>query len=285
MAKKKVKGTRKSTMTQKRKNAHKSEAVLALFKKLSVIILIVLLVLWAMGWYVLSDGPARTLLWAHQHTVTFFAKSGFVVTNILVEGRVNTDPDALLGIINVRKGDPLFSFVPREAKQQIKRIGWVKSVYVERRLPDTIYISLTEREPVALWREADVLSLIDRDGVVITQSALERYKNLLMIQGKGAPPKAAILLALLKEAPELEALTDHAAFIDKRRWDLILKDGARVKLPEENPAQALTHIIQRHKKTQLLTNKSITEIDARYKDRLIVRTHLGKVQDYKAGIR
>ncbi len=279
----KPKGARRSTMTQKRKNAHKSEAMLARFKKLSVIILILLLFLWGLGWYVLSGGPAKMSLWLRQHSIALSADMGFSVRNILVEGRNYTDADALLAIVNIREGDPLFSFVPREAKKQIERIGWVKTAYVERRLPDTIYIRLEERKPVALWMNDNVLSLVDAQGNIITRDDLQRFKELMMVRGAGAPKKTAVLVDLLDNAPELAALIDHAVLVDGRRWDLILPADKRIKLPEQGMGKAIEHIIDRHEQNRLLSRESVIEIDARYQDRLIVRTKLGDVQDYKAG--
>lgn len=276
------KGARKSTMTKKRKSASKSDAVAARFKKLSVISLIGLLALWGIGWFVLSGGPAKVATSASNQMLSVSANSGFEVKNILVEGREFTDADVLLALINVGEGDPLFSFDPAEAKEQIERIGWVKSAHVERRLPDTIYIRLIEREPIALWQRFGALSLVDSEGTLITGEGLDRFKHLPMILGKNAPVKTADLMSMLGQYPEFKALLDHAELIDGRRWDLFLKDEKRVKLPEKNTLDAIKHIMVRHEEDQILDKKAIIDIDARYKQRLIVRTRLGTVQDYKA---
>lgn len=284
---KKAKKSAKTSMTRKRRQANKSDKIIAGFKKLSVITLVFLLFVWVMGWYILSDGPARTASWLHQKAVTISADIGFTVNDILLEGRKNADADAILAVINVRKSDPLFSFIPAEAKAQIQRIDWVKSVYVERRLPDKIYINIKERRPAALWRSDDVLSLIDDQGNIITQdpAELKKFKELMMVQGTGAPQEAARLLALLKDFPKLYEMIDHAVFLDKRRWDIILPGDKRIKLPKDNVMAALEHIMERQKQNNLLKNEILTEIDARYKDRLIVRTRPGGVQDYKAGVK
>ena len=225
----KSKKTRKASMTQKRKQAHKSEKFLAGFKKLSVITLIVLLLIWAMGWYLLSDGPARTSIWLRQQAIAISADLGFTVKDILVEGRNHTDADALLAIINVREGDPIFSFIPQEAKEQIERIGWVKSAYVERRLPGTIYINLTERKPAALWMNNGVLSLVDSGGIVITRQSLDQFKDLMMVRGDGAPGRTSELIALLDKVPALGEMIDHAVLVDGRRWDMILPGDKRIR--------------------------------------------------------
>lgn len=278
--KQKSKGTRKSTMTKKRQSANKSEAIAAPFKKLSVICLTVLLLVWAAGWFILSGGPAMVHNSVSQAILSASAQAGFKVKNVLVEQRQYTDADVLLALVNVREGDPLFSFNPSEAKTQIEKIGWVKSAHIERRLPDTIYIRLIERKPVALWHHDDTLSLVDRDGVVITNDGLERFKDLPMVQGDGAPEKTAALMMVLEKTPQLRDMLDHAEWIDGRRWNLYLQDDRRIKLPEDNVQKAIDHIMMRQKDDQILSKKAIIDIDARYPKRLIVRTRLGTVQDY-----
>lgn len=279
----KKKGARKSTMTQKRKNANKSDAFAAHFKKLSVVILISLLSLWAIAWFILSDGPDKTMAWIGDKALSISAQAGFVVKKIPVEGREYTDADVLFALINVNEGDPILSFKPKEAKTQIEKIGWVNSAHVERRLPDTIYIRLIERKPIALWHNKGELFLVDEGGALITQGQLDRFKNLIMVRGKGAPKRTAELISMLKQSPELMKLIDHVELVDERRWDLILPKDKRIKLPEHDMKQAIAHIMNRHSRSKILLKDTIVEIDARYKDRLIVRTHLGKVQDYKAG--
>ena len=42
----------------------------------------------------------------------------------------------------------------------------------------------------------------------------------------------------------------------------------------------MRNIIKHHEQEDILGKESVTDIDARYKGRLIVRTKLGTVQDY-----
>lgn len=280
----KARGTRKSTMTNKRKAANASDAVMAQFKRIWVVVFIALSFLWLSGWYVLSDGPARTSSWLQGHAINISASSGFKVKNILVEGRVYTDAEMLLALINVREGDPLFVFDPSEAKRQIEKIGWVKKAHVQRRFPDTIYINLTEKKPVALWYKYGALSLVDSDGTLITNKNLDQFKNLIMVKGRNAPDKVSPFIEMISKVHGFSEKIDHAEWIDNRRWNLVLTDDKRIKLPENDALGAIQHIMHREQQDGILSKNAIVEIDARYKDRLIVRTKLGTVQDYKANI-
>ncbi len=160
----------------------------------------------------------------------------------------------------------------------------MKSVRVERRLPNTVYINLKERTPIALWQHDDSLYLIDSEGERLTQENLAAFKDLLMVSGQGAQKAVPALNKMLSSYPDLIANVDHAERIDNRRWDVVLKNSKRIKLPAKASSEALAHVMERQTEDQILDKESIMDIDARYKGRLIVRTKLGKVQDYKSGI-
>ena len=49
-------------------------------------------------------------------------------------------------------------------KARLESLGWVRNALVQRRLPDSVYIGLTEAEPVALWQLDGAFQLMDRTG-------------------------------------------------------------------------------------------------------------------------
>ena len=269
---------------KKKQQAKRVDKLVVFGRRAAVISASLVVVLWCSAWFFLSDSDAKLSDWVRGRVISAAGVAGYRVDNILVEGRKYSDADALLGVINIAQGDAIFLFDPDDAKVQIEKIGWVRSARVERRLPDTIYIKLNERQPMALWRNGKDLSLVDSDGALLTQENLDRFKNLLMVRGRGAPAKASELLSLLDAEKTLKDLVDHASLIEGRRWDLHLLDGKRVKLPESEVGLALRNMMIRHEQDNILGKDTITVIDARYQGRLIIRTKLGKVQDYKAGV-
>lgn len=240
-------------------------------------------ILWLGAWFVLSGGVARSGLWIEEQSYHLTAQAGFAVTDILVEGRVYTDADVLRAIINIERGDPLFSFHPAAAKKQIEKISWVRAAQVERRLPSTIYIGLEERKPLALWQHQERVRVIDDEGVILTDNALDNFKDLPIAVGENAPDHIADLLALIEAEPLIEKRLEAVSWIGDRRWDLKLKNGIKVKLPEDDIGFALRRLALAQEEDGLL-DKDITVINARERDRLTVRTRPGAVQTYRAGM-
>lgn len=239
---------------------------------------------WIGSWMTLSGGFARTGEWVNSKTLNITAGMGFTVKNIMVEGRRHADPDTIKAIVNVEKGDPLFSFDPDAAQAMIEKISWVRSAQVERRLPDTIYIRLEERQPMALWQRDGKITVIDDEGVVLTDQHPENFSKLLLVVGENAPQNAAELMTMLEAEPEIARRTEAATFVSNRRWDLKLKDGTTVKLPEDEIGLALRRLVTTQLEDGIL-DKNLNAIDLRESDRITVRTNPGAVQEYKAGFK
>ncbi len=240
------------------------------------------LVIWAAAWLFLSGAVGRGVQWTEDKIYQETADRGFIINNVLVEGRVNTDPDMLRALLDVNRGDPVFAFDPREAKDLIERLTWIKEAHVERRLPDTVYIGLRERVPLALWQDKGKIRLVDGEGVTLTDKNLGKFGDLLIIVGDDAPQHAPELVNMLGAEPDIRGRIEAATWVGERRWDLKLKNGMTVKLPESDLGLALARLSQAQDKDGLL-DKDITVIDVRESDRITVRTKPGAVEEYKGG--
>jgi len=211
------------------------------------------------------------------------AQNGFAVNNILVDGRHYTDIDALRAILDIERGDAIFAFDPQESKSMLEKLSWVKTAQVERRLPDTIYIRLTERVPLALWQRQKRLSVIDGEGVVLTDQNIAAFKDLMIVVGDGAPQQAQELIAMLDAEPLIKERVDSAVLVSGRRWNLTLKSGAEVKLPANELGLALRRLAINQEEDGIL-DKDVMSIDVRDEGRITVRTKPGAAQDFNAGI-
>jgi cell division protein FtsQ len=103
------------------------------------------------------------------------ARLGLVVTDVKVEGRETTDRETILAALDAGPGTPILAMSPRRAKERLETLPWVRSAVVERRLPDTLYVRLVERKPLALWQHGGKLDLIDREGAVIPVCRLDLF--------------------------------------------------------------------------------------------------------------
>ena len=240
------------------------------------------LVIWLSAWIIAGQVPEKTATALHKVFLTYSKKAGFEVAQILVEGREHTPREAIMGIINTQKGDPLFAFDPHTARKQIEHISWIKNARIRRRWPDTIHIDIIERRPLALFEnDNNKRILIDKAGVRLTNTQLQRFAYLPVVYGNGARKAADKLLRLVTREPVIAERLRSAQHITDRRWDLILHNGIRIRLPAEDVPLALRRLVDAHEKRAIL-DKDIKGIDMREDDRIIVRTSPGKVQDYKA---
>jgi cell division protein FtsQ len=228
--------------------------------------------------YLLRDGLPRyardAMSGSEGRMIAASAKLGLTVQDVFVEGRVETPAEDVLHVLDVSRNEPILSFDPAAAKAELEKLPWIKSASVERRLPNVVYVKLTEREPLALWQRHGQLTLIDRDGIEIAGVDAGRFGNLPVVVGAGAPPRAAGLLALLATEPDLARRVSAAVRVGDRRWNLRLDmgDGRFIQalLPEDNPGAAWTRLAELARANGLF-ERDITAVDLRFPDRLVVR--------------
>jgi cell division protein FtsQ len=200
------------------------------------------------------------------------ARAGLKVTDIVLEGREKTPLPAITRALSIRKGDPILAFSPREAQKRLEAINWVQSATVLRRLPGTIVVQIVERRPFAVWQLAGPkFVLIDRAGAVVTDSDVGMFADeLLLVVGEGADKAAAGLIDALAAHPALQARVATASWIGQRRWNLQMKGGTEVLLPEGATMQALARLVDLQASHALL-DRQLKLVDLRLPDRLTLR--------------
>lgn len=225
-------------------------------------------------WGFSSGWVADTVDATTERMLAYSAESGLGVRNVLVTGRDRTPGDDLLKALGVDHGTPILAFDPLRARDAVAALPWVRNVVVERRFPDTIYLRLEERQPLAVWQSEQTMRLIDADGVVLTDDGLEAYAALPLVVGQGAPDHAAPLLEKLTALPAIAERVEAAILVSERRWDLRLDNGVNVRLPEDGIAEALLRLSEIEASSGLI-DRDIVAIDLRIGDRLVVQTTPG----------
>jgi len=202
------------------------------------------------------------------------AGTGLLVREIVIEGRSLTPEGMLRAALGVSRGDKLLGFSLEAARSRIERLTWVQHATVERRLPGTIVVQITERRPYAVWQTGGRFVLIDRAGQIVADQDPVKdaaaFAVLPLVVGPGAPEYAAVLLDELASRPELRARVVAAIRVGERRWNLRLSNGADVLLPEGAEAPAMTRLMELHT-TQALLDRPLQSLDLRLPDRLVVR--------------
>lgn len=221
----------------------------------------------AYGWH--SGFFSRAGEAVTEQTLAFTGAMGFRVDDIIVTGRDNISQETLLTRLDIAQGSPLFGVSLDDARARLAEIPWVKTVQVSRRLPGTILVGLEEREAVALWQYRKKIHAIDAEGHALTEENLGRYAHLPLIVGDGAQRHVLQITGLLQAEPEIAAQLASAVRVGGRRWDLRLKNGVTVKLPENDVELALSKLAAAQAQGGIL-GKNVTTIDLRLPEKIVV---------------
>jgi cell division protein FtsQ len=223
------------------------------------------------GWWLVRGGwPAEAGQRLAATALEASARLGLKVEEVIVIGRRETSRKDLLEALRLERGSPILALDPRAARARAERLPWVRAASVERLLPDTVVVTLTERTPLAIWQHKGQMALIDGDGAVIERDGIERFGELPLVVGEDAPAHAAELLKTLALQPALMAQVKAAVRVGGRRWNLRLANGADVRLPEEDAGQAWARLAE-YARTHRVLEEGVELVDLRIPDRLVVR--------------
>jgi cell division protein FtsQ len=196
--------------------------------------------------------------------------AGFRIASVRLNGRKQLTQDEILAIGGVNGRSSLLFLDAAIVRDRLKANPWIADANVLKLYPDRLQIDVTERTAFALWQEDGRLSVVADDGAVLENYVSRRFVSLPLIVGKGADTRAKDFLALLDRYPQVRAVTRAAIFVGERRWNLRLKDGLDVRLPENDVGNALALLSTLDKEDHLFS-KDIVAIDMRLSDRLTVR--------------
>lgn len=206
----------------------------------------------------------------------------YPIEEILAAGHYHTRRKDLLAAISVKPGDDMMDVDPDEIRARVEALDWIASAKVARLWPATLQVQVVEKEPYAIWQSRGVSWLIDRKGATITKDGVGEFAGLPLVVGNGAPQRAAELIEIMKRFPGIQRLTKASVRVGERRWDLHLKTGIQVRLPEdgiEDALQRLTVLEQEQK----IFERDIESVDLRLPDRLVIKPRGGAAQSVARG--
>ena len=207
-------------------------------------------------------------------TQTVTAAAGYDVRRVTAKGLTQTLQSDLMEAVGPIKGGSMAHVDLHDVRARVEEIGWVRSAAVTRLWPNTLHVSVREREPAAVWQIDGAFRLIDESGAVIDTVDAFEYSNLPLIVGAGAPQSVSGLLSAVRAEPAIWGAVSAFVRVGERRWNLRLKAGGDVKFPQDDFETAVEKLAQLHQAYQVL-DRDIDYIDLRNPDRLIYREETG----------
>jgi cell division protein FtsQ len=198
------------------------------------------------------------------------AAMGLQLQRVHLEGASADSAPAIKAALDLHKGEPITSLDLKALRQKVEEVGWVKQARIVRLLPDTLVVSVEERERLAVWQHDGRTLVIDTDGRPIKEADPARFPDLPLVVGEGADASAGRILPLVRQRPRLMAKLEALVRVDDRRWDLRLKDGSLIQLPADGEEAALLQFDQLDQKGRVL-DLGFKRIDLRDPEMAAVR--------------
>ena len=195
---------------------------------------------------------------------------GFRIAEVALDGGHEVARDEILVLAGITDRSSLLFLDAARTRARLLSNPWIAEATVLKLYPDRLRIEIRERKPFALWQKDGRISLIAADGAVLESNVRARFAELPRVVGKGAEQSAQDFLALVARYPAIARLTEASIFIAERRWNLRLKDGVDILLPENEAEQALQILVDLDRNQKLLS-KDIIAVDLRLPDRVTVR--------------
>ena len=231
----------------------------------------VLILLGSAGFGIVKGGHVDELTEALSDTRNALANSaGFRITTVAINGRKQLSQDEVLATGGVNGRSSLLFLDAEAVRDRLKANPWIADATVLKLYPGQLQINIVERSAFALWQQDGHLSVIAEDGAVLEPYVSRRFVSLPLVVGSGAAPRARDFLALLDRYPQVRSVTKAAIFVGERRWNLRLKDGLDVRLPENDVGNALAQLSKLDQEDKLFS-RDIVAIDMRLPDRFVVQ--------------
>ena len=157
-----------------------------------------------------------------------------------------------------------------ELRERLERVPMIESATVRKLYPNELVITLSERQPYAIWQNNGELFVIAADGTVIDLMQDERFIDLPFVVGESANVRSKEYFALLEAAGPLKSRIRAGTLVSGRRWTLKMDNGMDVRLPEKKAADALARLVKLENEQKIL-EKDVLAIDLRMADRVVVR--------------
>jgi cell division protein FtsQ len=196
--------------------------------------------------------------------------AGFHIASVAIAGTKEVTREEVLAAAGVTGKSSLLFLDAEFARTRLKSNPWIAEATILKLYPNRLHIALTERQAFAMWQKDKQVSVIASDGTVVQPFVDARYANLPLVVGAGAEKAANDFMALTDRFPVIRDQVRAYVLVAERRWNLRLKNGVDIRLPEVEPEGALETLMTLDRDKKLLS-RDVALIDLRFADRIIAR--------------
>jgi cell division protein FtsQ len=242
----------------------------------------VVLTLAVAGWY-LSDTDSRAAIRATVVDArnSIAQRPEFMVNLMAIDGSDSALSQTIRDAIPFDFPRSSFDFHPADVRALILELPSVKNASVRIRPGGVLQVDIVRRVPVAIWRTADGLSLVDAEGATISKLTRRSLRpDLPVIAGEGASAHLSEALQLVDASASLGDRLRGVVRLGERRWDVVLDRNQRILLPTDGAVQALERAIMLETTRDVLS-RDIARVDLRLEQRPTVRMNATATEEWR----
>lgn len=227
------------------------------------------------------DRRAGLAAWAGEVQEAIRSREEFMVHDVAIAGGSEALRETVAGRLALDPPASSFDLDLGALRDRVMDLDAVDRAELRVRPGGVLDVEVEARVPRLLWRTAGGLTALDgtgqRVGPVAERSA---RSDLPLVSGRGADRAAEEALRLVAAAAPLEARLRGLVRIGERRWDLILSDRQKIKLPESGAEAALRRVLEVDAEQDLFA-RDVVLVDMRLPRRPTVRLHPDAARDLR----
>lgn len=212
------------------------------------------------------------VVWAYGHTRNH---DRFAVKRIDIAGAIHTAPADVEAVTARYAGTNLFRLDIEGLQRDLRHLPWIAGVNVEKRLPDVLKVTVSERRPVALHFDGGSFRYVDAAGVPFAPLSTTVGDPDLAIVRSAAGPELRRCVALLEELrksdPQVYARISEIRPIPPDGFALYDRDLGAVVYANASDLSAKWRTLYAITGAEGLGRSSVEYADLRFADRVVVK--------------
>ena len=204
----------------------------------------------------------------------------FAIRGVEVSGIVHSPRTELDRVTSRYVGANLFQVDIDAVQRDLRELRWIDRIDIEKKLPDTLRIRVTERAPVALALFGSELRYVDEDGVAFaTLSPAVGNPDLPLVSDATAADLercVALLRDLSRSDPEIYSRISEIRPVAPDAYALFDRDLGAVVYASREGLSGKWRALHAVARAERYERGSIEYADLRFSDRVIVKTRKGE---------
>tara|TARA_Y100000590_G_scaffold338901_1_gene386257 strand:- start:194 stop:868 length:675 start_codon:yes stop_codon:yes gene_type:complete len=200
----------------------------------------------------------------------FSGQYNYILKDIKINDLINIEESYIKNYFINYYDKSIFLIPINKISQDLLRNNWIDEISIKSNYKNSLTIIIQENKPVGIFSGNNNL-LFDKNGKIIDLiiSSEEKFENLILFKGKNSIFFANDLLNFIPK--NLLKEVEQAKYINNRRWNIYLKNGLMLKLPEKSIVDAFQNYREIYKKISNDELQKIESIDLRMLNKAILK--------------